>query len=115
MSAGKPSNSPPRSYRQSFVLAVIAVYLPAIVPLLVVALTEGGHDVATCLGFWYAELSTPWLIGVLGICFALTWLEGILGLCIGCWLHSRFFGHDSCKVQSTPESRTSLPLVTCCG
>lgn len=34
MSESKPNNSPPRSYRQSFLLAVMAVYLPGILPLL---------------------------------------------------------------------------------
>ena len=45
MSESKPNKSRTRSYRQSFLLAVIAVYLPAILPLLVGPLTEGGHGV----------------------------------------------------------------------
>ena len=55
---------------------------------------------ATCLGFWYVGLPTSWLLSVLGVCFALTWLEGILGFCVGCWLHSLFFGCDSCEIQT---------------
>jgi len=40
-----PNKPKIRSYRQSFLLAVIAVYLPAIVPLLFGPLTAGGHGV----------------------------------------------------------------------
>ncbi len=38
-----PNKRKPRSYRQSFLLAVIAVYLPAVLPLLGGPLTEDGH------------------------------------------------------------------------
>ena len=52
-----------------------------------------------CLTFWLLELSTPWLLSVLGICFLLTWLEGIMGFCVGCWMYNGIFGCDPCSVE----------------
>lgn len=43
-----------------------------------------------CLTFWILNMP-EWVIGVLGICFALTWLEAVMGFCVGCWMYSLIF------------------------
>ena len=55
----------------------------------------------TCLVFRLSGLSTGWLLGVLGICFALTWLEAVLGFCVGCWMHGLCFGCEVCRLDGT--------------
>lgn len=54
-----------------------------------------------CLVFRLLHLDVSWMIGVLGICFALTWLEAVLGFCVGCWMHAKLFGCEACQLYST--------------
>ncbi len=53
----------------------------------------------TCLTFRFLNLSNPWLLSVLGVCFMLTWLEAVLGFCVGCWIHSMVFGCEVCQLS----------------
>jgi predicted outer membrane lipoprotein len=53
----------------------------------------------TCLTFRLYGLPDAWILGVLGVCFALTWLEAVLGFCVGCWMHSLFFGCEVCELN----------------
>jgi len=39
-----------------------------------------------------------WVIGGLGIFFVLTWLDAVLGFCMGCWIYSRVFNCQECKI-----------------
>lgn len=64
------------------------------------AWTLGATMGVTCLAFRLIGLSTPWLVGVVAICFVLTWLEAVLGFCVGCWIHARFFGCEVCELDS---------------
>jgi hypothetical protein len=66
------------------------------------AWTLGAGLGATCLAFRLLELDTAWLLGVLGICFALTWAEAVLGFCVGCWLHALAFGCEVCNLGDRP-------------
>ena len=66
------------------------------------AWTLGAVLGVTCLTFRLLHLSNPWLLSVLGICFALTWLEAVLGFCVGCWMHSMFFGCEVCRLSDRP-------------
>jgi hypothetical protein len=51
-----------------------------------------------CLAFRLLHMNVAWIIGVLAICFVLTWLEATLGFCVGCWLYSKLFKCDACRV-----------------
>ena len=62
----------------------------------------------TCLGFWFFEFSTPWLLSVMGICFTLTWLEAVLGVCVGCWIYNGLFGCDPCETDPGDGLRAFL-------
>jgi hypothetical protein len=63
------------------------------------AWTLGGIMGTTCFGFWFFSFTTPWIVSVLAICFALTWLEGNLGFCAGCWLYTSVLGCEPCGVS----------------
>jgi hypothetical protein len=63
----------------------------------------GGSLGVVCLTMRLLHVSTPWLVGVVSICFVLTWLEASLGFCVGCWMHKMFFGCEECEV---PYART---------
>lgn len=58
----------------------------------------GGTLGVTCLTMRLLDVGTPWIIGVVGICFALTWLEATLGFCVGCWLYGRLRECEECEV-----------------
>jgi Domain of unknown function (DUF4395) len=51
-----------------------------------------------CLTFWLLGMNN-WVIGVLGVCFALTWLEAVMGFCVGCWMYSLLFRCESCQLK----------------
>lgn len=64
-----PHKRQPRGYRQSLLLAVIAVYLPAVLPLLVTPLTIHGESLARFLrGRELAVVYSP-AIALLGILY----------------------------------------------
>ncbi len=63
------------------------------------AWTLGAVMGITCFTFRLLDLSNPWLLSVLGVCFLLTWLEAVLGFCVGCWMHSLAFGCEVCKIS----------------
>ena len=63
----------------------------------------GGSLGVTCLTMRLLHVGTPWIIGVVAMCFALTWLEAGLGFCVGCWLYARLRACEECEV---PYERT---------
>ncbi len=62
------------------------------------AWTLGAALGITCLTFRLLDLSSVWLLSVLGTCFVLTWLEAVLGFCVGCWMHRIAFGCEVCEL-----------------
>lgn len=39
-----------------------------------------------------------WVSIVLVVFFALSWLDAVLGFCMGCWIYSRLFDCQSCRL-----------------
>jgi len=62
----------------------------------------GGSLGVVCLTMRLLHVGTPWIIGVVAICFALTWLESVFGFCVGCWLHARL---PECEEVELPYHR----------
>lgn len=71
------------------------------------AWTLGAALGVACLTFRLLDLSTAWLLSVLGICFILTWLEAVLGFCVGCWMHGMIYGCEVCKLDGGSEQGLS--------
>jgi len=40
-----------------------------------------------------------WITLVLALFFALTWLDAVLGFCLGCWIYSKLFSCQSCRLD----------------
>jgi len=40
-----------------------------------------------------------WITVVLTLFFALTWLDAVLGFCMGCWIYSKLFDCQSCRLD----------------
>ena len=40
-----------------------------------------------------------WVSLVLVVFFALAWLDAVLGFCMGCWIYSRLFNCQSCRLD----------------
>ena len=40
-----------------------------------------------------------WVSLVLAVFFALAWLDAVLGFCMGCWIYSRLFNCQSCRLD----------------
>ena len=40
-----------------------------------------------------------WVSLVLAVFFALAWLDAVLGFCMGCWIYSRLFDCQSCRLD----------------
>lgn len=53
---------------------------------------------ATCLALTVLHVDKIWLVTVWGVFFLLTWLDAALGFCVGCWIYSRLFGCQACRV-----------------
>lgn len=58
----------------------------------------GGSLASTILILRLLSFQAAWLIGVLGIFFLLTWLDAVLGFCVGCWIYSKLYGCEKCKI-----------------
>jgi hypothetical protein len=56
----------------------------------------GASLAATCLTMRIFGASPGSMALVVAVCFCLTWLEAALGFCVGCWMHGRFFGCETC-------------------
>jgi hypothetical protein len=72
------------------------------------AWTLGGSLGVVCLTMRLFHVATPWIIGVVTICFILTWFEAVLGFCVGCWMHARLFGCEACEVPYRPDVNNGL-------
>ncbi len=51
-----------------------------------------------CLALVVLDFHSNWIVGTLGVFFVLTWLDAILGFCVGCWIYSRLFDCQMCKM-----------------
>jgi len=51
---------------------------------------------ALFLELWGAQ--SLWTLSVLGVLFVLTWLDAALGFCMGCWIYSKLFDCQSCRI-----------------
>ena len=45
-----------------------------------------------------AETAGIWVSLVLVVFFVLAWLDAVLGFCLGCWIYSRLFDCQSCRL-----------------
>ncbi len=45
------------------------------------------------------ESAGIWVSLVLVVFFALAWLDAVLGFCMGCWIYSRLFDCQSCRLD----------------
>jgi len=44
------------------------------------------------------EVDSIWVSMVLVVFFTLTWLDAVLGFCMGCWIYSKLFDCQSCRL-----------------
>ena len=44
------------------------------------------------------ETAGIWITLVLAVFFILSWLDAVLGFCMGCWIYSRLFDCQSCRL-----------------
>lgn len=63
----------------------------------------GGSLGVACLSMRLLHVATPWIIGVVAVCFVLTWLETALGFCVGCWIYGRFRECEECELPYARE------------
>ena len=45
------------------------------------------------------ETADIWILLVLIVFFTLAWLDAVLGFCMGCWIYSRLFDCQSCRLD----------------
>ncbi len=45
------------------------------------------------------EAAEIWTLLVLVVFFTLAWLDAVLGFCMGCWIYSRLFDCQSCRLD----------------
>jgi hypothetical protein len=58
----------------------------------------GGMLAVTCIVLAQGSVGEIALLGTLGVFFVLTWLDAALGFCVGCWIYSKSFGCQMCRV-----------------
>ena len=46
-----------------------------------------------------SETADIWVSLVLVVFFTLAWLDAVLGFCMGCWIYSRLFDCQSCRLD----------------
>jgi hypothetical protein len=63
-----------------------------------VAWSLGATMAATCLLLRLLHADEAWIAGVYGIFFVLTWLDAALGFCVGCWIYSKLFECEVCRI-----------------
>ncbi len=52
----------------------------------------------TCLVLRLFHVDGTLIAGVYGVFFVLTWLDAALGFCVGCWIYSKLFACQSCRI-----------------
>jgi hypothetical protein len=52
----------------------------------------------TCLALRLFLVDGTWIASVYGMFFILTWLDAALGFCVGCWIYSKLFACQSCRI-----------------
>jgi hypothetical protein len=58
----------------------------------------GATMAATCLLLRLLHVDGEWIAGVFGVFFVLTWLDAALGFCVGCWIYSKLFDCEVCRI-----------------
>lgn len=58
----------------------------------------GASLAITCLALRLFDVHEAWLLGTFGTFFILTWLDAVLGFCVGCWIYSKVFGCQVCRI-----------------
>lgn len=58
----------------------------------------GATMAATCLLLRLLHVDEAWIVGVYAAFFVLTWLDAALGFCVGCWIYSKLFDCEVCRI-----------------